>query len=246
MKSLKRTLFGTYVVLIILLLLGLVKCDGPEETPPNPPIQETFKADVIFCVDCTGSMGGMLSTIKENALSFYSDMKEKCLAYGKEITSMRIKVIAFRDLPDTPAYEESPFYLMPVQAQSFKAFVSNLSANGGGDAPEIAYDALGLAINSAWLNESDVHQVIILWTDAPSHPLTSAVPGPASFQQMTSDWDTKMNSYGKRLILFAPEDPSWSSITDSWDKTVRHDVGLGSGLSDLDYEKIIRALSESI
>lgn len=246
MKSLKITLVGTYVVLIILLLLGLVKCDDPEKTTPIPPIQETFKADVIFCIDCTGSMGSMLSTIKENALSFYSDMKEKCLVYGKEITSMRIKVIAFRDITDTHAYEESPFYLMPVQAYTFNAFVSNLSANGGGDTPEIAYDALGLAINSSWINESDVHQVIILWTDAPSHPLTSTVPGPVSFQQMTSDWITKMNSQGKRLILFAPEDPSWLSITDSWDKIVRHDVSLGSGLSDLDYEEIIRALSESI
>ena len=246
MKSLKRTLFGTYVVLIILLLLGLVKRDGTEETPPNPPIQETFKADVIFCVDCTGSMGGMLSTIKENALSFYSDMKEKCLAYGKEITSMRIKVIAFRDFPDTPAYEESPFYLMPVQAQSFKAFVSNLSANGGGDAPEIAYDALGLAIDSDWLNEADVHQVIILWTDAPSHPLSSSIPGPSSFEQMTNNWNSKMDPQGKRLILFAPDDVTWTSIIDTWDKTIRHDVALGSGLSDFDYEKIIRALSESI
>lgn len=242
MKSLKRILVGTYVVLIILLLLGLVKCDGPSETPPNPPIQETFKADVIFCIDCTGSMGGMISTIKRNALNFYSDMKDKCLKYGKEITSMRIKVIAFRDFSDTFVYEPSPFYMIPLQEQSFSSFVSNLSANGGGDAPERGYDALSLAINSEWLNETDVHQVIILWTDAPSHPLSS----PASFEQLTSNWNSKMSQQGKRLILFAPDDITWTSITDTWDKTIRHDVALGSGLSDFDYEKIIRALSESI
>lgn len=246
MKSLKRILVGTYIVLVILLLLGLVKCDGPSVTPPNPPIQETFKADVIFCIDCTGSMGGMISTIKKNALNFYSDMKEKCLTYGKEITSMRIKVIAFRDLLDTFMYEPSLFYTLPLQEQSFNSFVSNLSANGGGDAPEIAYDALGLAIDSDWLNEADVHQVIILWTDAPSHPLSSSIPGPSSFEQMTNNWNSKMNPQSKRLILFAPDDVTWTSITDTWDKTIRHDVALGSGLSDLDYEKIIRALSESI
>ena len=248
MKSLKRVLVWTYIVLIILLLLSLIKCDGPQDVNPqvNPPIQETFKADVVLCIDCTGSMGGMISKIKDNALNFYSDMKGKCLAYGKEITSMRIKVIGFRDVSDSQAYEESPFYVIPRQAGDFQSFVSHLEANGGGDGPEMAYDALGLAIDSEWLGGSDVHQVIILWTDAPSHPLSPAVPGPTSFQQMTNNWNTKMSTHGKRLIIFAPDDVSWTNITGSWDKTIRHDVNSGSGLSDVDYENIVRALSESI
>lgn len=245
MKSLKTVLAATYVILIILLLLSLIKCEGPSASP-HPPIRETFKADVVLCIDCTGSMGGMINTIKENALSFYPDMKEKCLSYGKDITSIRIKVVAFRDIPDMPAYEQSPFYSIPLQADDFQSYLSHLKADGGGDAPEIAYDALGLAMISAWMNEEDVHQVIILWTDAPSHPLNSTIPGPTSFDQMTKMWTDEMNAHSKRLILFAPEDETWTVITDSWDKTMRHDVGFGTGLSDIDYEKIIEALSESI
>lgn len=244
MKSLKTTLIATYIILIILLLLGLIKCEGTSRE--NPPIQETFKADVVLCIDCTGSMESIIRTVKNNALSFYADMKDKCLTYGKDISSMRIKVIAFRDTSDSPAYEQSGFFNIPEQASSFRSFVSNLKADGGGDTPEMAHDALGLAINSDWLNEDDVRKVIILWTDAPSHPLSSSIPGPTSFEQLTNYWRTKMNAHNKRLILFAPNDATWATITDSWDRVFRHDVSLGAGLSDIDYEKIIKVLSESI
>lgn len=243
MKSLKTILWATYIVLIILLLLSLLKCDGPAE---HPPIKETFKADVVLCIDCTGSMAGMINTIKKNALRFYPDMKEKCLSYGKEITSMRIRVIGFRDLSDRLPYEQSGFFNLPEQSAEFKSYVSHFNADGGGDAPEIAYDALGLAMTSEWLDERDVRQVIILWTDAASHPISSFVPGPTSFGQMTNIWNEEMNARGKRLILFAPEDITWTTITDSWDNTTRHDVSYGTGLAEIDYEKIIKALSESI
>lgn len=251
MKSLKATLVATYIVLIILLLLTLLKCEGqkvndakdPQKPRETPVIKETFKADVVMCIDWTGSMEGLLNTIKENALSFYPDMKEKCLSYGKEITSMRISVIGFGDLSDSLPYEQSPFFNMPDQEEEFRNFVLQMKMTNGGDRDEIGYDALGLAMSSDWLTGEDVHQVIVLWTDAPSHPLSPSVPGPRSLDEMKDLWYTKMNQEGKRLILFSPGE-TWSPLTGMLDKSVRHDVS--SGFSDEDYEEIIRALSESI
>jgi len=260
MKKLKIILAAVYVIIIILLLLSFIKCDHKSSivTSPNAPIhrpdsipekiviKEKFKADVVMCIDCTISMYNIINTIKNNALTFYPDLKQKCISQGKEITSMRIRVIGFRDFSDTPTFETSPFYDIPSKEADFKKFVENLSAKGGGDFPERGYDALAMAVNSDWSRSEDIHQIIILWTDDSSHPLSGLNGVPPTIEQLKSLWKSKMSQKGKRLILFAPADDSWVSIEHDWDKTSRHDVNTGGGLSDVDYEEILKTLSETI
>ena len=209
-------------------------------------IKEKFNADVVMCIDCTSSMSSLIGTIKKNALNFYPDMKRKCESQGKEILSMRIKVIAFRDLCDDKPFESSEFFRMPEQEHDFRSFVSNLKDYGGGDNPERAYDAISLALLSNWNTNTDVRKVIILWTDVASHPLSGRIPEARNFEELSSLWNTKLQSNSKRLILFAPSHPTWTEIETNWDKTIRHDVTSGGGLTDVDYNEILRTLSESI
>lgn len=262
MKTLKTLLISVYVIIIILLLLGLLKCEHKTTTIKQPVrdsfihnrdtiqqkivIKEKFKADVVMCIDCTSSMNNIISTIKKNALTLYSDLKQKCISQGKEITSMRIRVIGYRDLGDTTPFETSEFYDIPEMETDLKNFVSHLSPVGGGDSPEHAYDALAMAINSSWKKENDVHQIIILWTDNASHPLSGKNGVPSSYNEFKALWEEKMSPKGKRLILFAPEVDSWTILGESWDNTTRHDVNTGGGLSDVDYEEILKTLSEKI
>jgi len=201
-------------------------------------VKETFNADVVMCIDCTNSMSGIIGTIKNHASNFYSDIKRKSIENGKKILSMRIKVIGFRDLSDMQPFKTSAFFTMPEQESAFKSFISNLRADGGGDSPERGYDALSMAMQSNWSTADNTRQVIILWTDAPSHPLSST-----SFEELTSSWNSKPN---KRLILFAPSYPSWNNLEHKWENTVRRDVNSGGGLTDVDYDEIIKTLSESI
>lgn len=256
MDALKRILISVYAVIIILLLLSMIKCDrqvtqqelsvSTDTIIPKPVIKESFKADVVMCIDCTNSMNGIIETIKNNALTFYPDLKRKCVEQGKAVTSMRIKVIGFRDLGDALPFEESTFFDIPKEENNFKAFVSNLRPFGGGDNPELGYDALGRAINSDWLYGNDVHQVIILWTDDGSHSLSGRSSNAANMNQLTSLWNNKMSAKGKRLILFAPSDRSWTKLVNNWDNTTRHDVNAGGGLSDIDYNEILKTLSETM
>lgn len=262
MKKLKFILLSVYVIIIILLLLSFIKCNHkrvqsheprPEvpihrndSVPKKVVIKEKFKADVVMCIDCTGSMSNIINTIKNNALTFYPDLKQKCIEQGKEITSMRIKVIGFRDIRDTSPFEVSSFFDIPEKEDNFKSFVSCLVPMGGGDVPEHGYDALSLAINSEWKNGDDVHQIIILWTDVASHPLSGLTSEPMSLDGLLSLWNEKMNQKGKRLILFAPADNSWTTIEENWDKSTRHDVTSGGGLSDVDYEEILKTISETM
>lgn len=250
MKALKTILISVYVIIIILLLLSLLRCrnDVPQHTDiiPKPVIKEKFKADVVMCIDCTSSMNNIINTIKNNALTFYPDLKQRCISQGKEITSMRIRVIGFRDVGDTTPFEKSEFYNIPDRKDDFKNFVSHLLPAGGGDDPEHGYDALAMAINSDWRKEKDVHQIIILWTDNASHPLSGMNGVPASVEELKSQWNEKMNNKGKRLVLFAPLDVSWTELEKTWNNTTRHDVSTGGALSDVDYEDILKTLSERI
>ena len=221
--------------------------DDEDESEDFPvPVKEEFMADVVMCIDCTGSMDNIINTIKTNALNFFPDMKRKCAEKGKRITSMRLKVIAFRDFDDAPPFQESGFYNLPEQETDFKSFVGALVAIGGGDAPERGYDALDLAMGSVWSKEPKARQAIILWTDAASHPLSARSTTAKSFSELTDLWKSKMGKNSKRLIIFAPDESSWNVIENSWENTKRHDVASGGGLSDVDYEEIINALSESI
>lgn len=244
MKGLKVILVLTYIIIIILLLLSLKKCNHNGNR--SFVIKEKFNADVVMCIDCTSSMSSLIGTIKKNALNFYPDMKRKCESQGKEILSMRIKVIAFRDLCDDKPFESSEFFRMPEQEHDFRSFVSNLKDYGGGDNPERAYDAISLALLSNWSTNSDVRKVIILWTDVASHPLSGRISEARNFEELSSLWNTKLQSNNKRLILFAPSHPTWTVIETNWDKTIRHDVSTGGGLTDVDYNEILRTLSESI
>ena len=273
MKFLRTFLTSIYVVLIILLLLRC--CDGCHRTPPMPttptqptptpspttpdepevPIKESFKADVVMCIDVTGSMEAIINTIKENALRFYPDLKARCRREGKDIKSMRIRVIGFRDYP-IPAgnvpmpsigvpFEMSDFFKMPTQEEDFRSFVANLQPIGGGDGPEAGYDALALALKSEWDRSDDVRQVVILWTDDASQPAGRNPEVVKDYGELESLWKN-MSSSKKRLFLFVPQHPTWEALARQWDKTICRDVTLGGGLTDVDYEEILRTISERV
>lgn len=242
MKGLKIILTLTYVIIILLLLLSLKKCNNNTIV-----IKEKFNADVVMCIDCTSSMSSIIGTIKNNALNFYPDIQKRCIEQGKEILSMRVKVIAFRDFCDEKPFEESSFYSFPEQENEFKYFVHNLKDYGGGDDPERAYDALSMAIKSDWSNNPNTRKVIILWTDVSSHPLSGMTPsGIQDFDELTYIWNTKFPKESKRLIMFVPSHATWNIIENNWENAKRHDVTTGGGLTDVDYNEILRTLSESI
>ena len=55
-----------------------------------------------------------------------------------------------------------------------------------------------------------------------------------------------MNQEAKRLVLFAPDKPAWTQISGSWDNVLHYPSEAGKGLVDVDYEKILAAISKTI
>lgn len=220
-----------------------------------------YYVDIVMCIDCTGSMGDLLDTVKNNALKFYPDLKDRCDKKDKDITQLRIRVIGFRDFyaDGANAIEDSGFLNIPDQEADFKDFIHKLQPNGGGDEPENGLEALAMAINSDWTTGGDRRRhVIVVWSDASTHPLGRAESKneyypqdmPDNFDELTDWWEDeqtgKMRKSAKRLLLYTPDASSWTDIAVNWSNTIQYPSKAGEGLSDVDYETILSSIVNSI
>lgn len=221
-----------------------------------------YNVDIVMCIDCTGSMGGLLDNVKNNALKFYPDLKESCAKKDKEISELRIKVIAFRDFnaDGDNALNETEFFRIPEQEDDFRHFINGLSPRGGGDEPENGLEALALAMKSDWTTGGDKRRhVIVVWSDASTHPLETPITKneyypqdmPANLDELTNWWEDEQSGVmpsrtAKRLVIFAPDASAWTEIGLNWANTIHHPAKAGEGLTDVDYETIMATIANSI
>lgn len=97
-----------------------------------------YNVDIVMCIDATGSMNGILNTVKRNALNFYDDLVAQMQRKGKQINDLRIRVIVFRDYiaDGDQAMLATDFFAMPREREEFRELVATIKAHGGGDDPE--------------------------------------------------------------------------------------------------------------
>ena len=213
-----------------------------------------------MCIDCTGSMAGIMDTVKTNALKFYPDLKSALDAKDKHVDTLRIKVIAFRDFyaDGSEALIESEFFTLPGDQTNFQSFVNSLEPKGGGDEPENGLEALALAIKSDWNKSGDKRrEIVVMYTDASAHPLDKATDKPTSypqgipknFNELTDIWsgqDTYVSQTAQRLIIYAPDCQPWSDISNEWENAIHYASRAGEGLQEIDYETILSAIVKSV
>lgn len=221
----------------------------------------TYNVDMVFCIDCTGSMRKIIDIVKSNALNFYHDVTAVMEKKHKYITQLRVRVVAFRDyLADAEnAMLVTDFFKLPQEAAEFEKCVSSLKADGGGDIPEDGLEALAYAIKSKWDTEGmKRRQVIVVWTDAETHPLgygrdSKYYPNgmARNLAELSAWWGGAqqrgyVDNNAKRLLLFAPDKPDWNVISENWDNVLHFPSEAGDGLQNLEYEEIINTISNSI
>lgn len=222
-----------------------------------------YAVDIVMCIDATGSMNHTLVHVKESALSFHTRLNKVMHDKGKAISQLRLKVIAFRDFGDRAddAIAQTDFLLLPDQAADFDRFVRGLHATGGGDWPESGLEALSLAVQSPWEQGLDRRRhVIVLFTDAPAHPLgapdqvaaqTYPQSIPRSMNELFEQWGPSQNPHvmdnsAKRLLLFAPEESPWIEIADDWNNTLYFPSVAGQGLEEYEMDEIIDTIANSL
>lgn len=120
------------------------------------------KVDVVFVLDTTGSMGGMIEAAKEKIWSIASNM-----ASAQPAPEIRIGLVAFRDRGDNFI---TKVHDLSADMDSMYASLMDYQAAGGGDGPESVNKALDDALNKiSWSQEQNTYKVIFLVGDAPPH-----------------------------------------------------------------------------
>ena len=120
------------------------------------------RVDVVFVLDTTGSMGGLIQTAKEKIWSIATTM-----ASAQQTPDIRIGLVAYRDRGD--AYVTKVVDLS-TDLDSVYATLMDFQAHGGGDGPESVNKALYDAVhNISWSGDEQAYQVIFLVGDAPPH-----------------------------------------------------------------------------
>jgi Mg-chelatase subunit ChlD len=135
----------------------------PVATPLiNPVTNQQTKIDVVFVLDTTGSMGGLINAAKEKIWSIASTM-----ASAQSAPEIRMGLVAYRDRGD--AYVTRVLDLSG-DLDSMYAALMDFQADGGGDGPESVNQALYDAVHGvSWNQDQDTYKVIFLVGDAPPH-----------------------------------------------------------------------------
>ncbi|MGB5328786.1 MAG: vWA domain-containing protein [Gammaproteobacteria bacterium] len=125
------------------------------------PVQ-SHHIEVVFVLDTTSSMSGLIQAAKEKIWSIATTM-----ASAQENPDIKIGLVAFRDRGD--AYTTRVFDLSE-DLDSMYASLMDFRAQGGGDGPESVNQALYDAIHKiSWSTDNNVYKVAFLVGDAPPH-----------------------------------------------------------------------------
>jgi Mg-chelatase subunit ChlD len=133
------------------------------DLPPfNPITHERPRVEVVFVLDTTGSMGGLIQAAKEKIWSIATT-----LASAQPAPEIRMGLVAYRDRGD--AYVTQVVDLSD-DLDSLYARLMDFQASGGGDGPESVNQALYDAVHKiSWSQDPNAYQVVFLVGDAPPH-----------------------------------------------------------------------------
>ncbi|HYN85965.1 MAG TPA: vWA domain-containing protein [Pyrinomonadaceae bacterium] len=132
---------------------------------PRPPIAaEPNTLEMVFVLDTTGSMGGLLEGAKQKIWSIVNEVQQQPAK-----PSVRIGLVAYRDRGD--AYVTQ---VLPLTNDLDRVYTTlmDFRAEGGGDTPENVRRALADAVARAGWSQGKpdrVARIIFLVGDAPPH-----------------------------------------------------------------------------
>ena len=154
-----------------MIALALAACIvvGPltlqEPTKPETPPQ----VEVVFVLDTTGSMGGLLEGAKKKIWSIASE-----IARGKPSPRLKIGLVAYRDKGDAYVTKVTDLH---EDLDKIYAELLAFQPGGGGDTPENVRQGLHDALTKiAWSKDRATLRILFLVGDAPPHLDYTDVP----------------------------------------------------------------------
>lgn len=120
------------------------------------------RIDVVFVLDTTGSMGGLIEGAKAKIWSIANQMVS-----AKPTPRLRIGLVGYRDRGDDYVTKR---YDLSDDIDAVYGHLQGFQAGGGGDTPESVNQALREAVHDmTWTPSRDALKIIFLVGDAPPH-----------------------------------------------------------------------------
>src|SRR5438105_2409529 len=168
MTSMKRFSYGIAAAILtsvvgIGAVSALVLKSAPEPQPPQPPAGDEKTLEMVFVLDTSGSMGGLIEGAKQRIWGIINDVM-KTTAHP----AVRVGLVAYRDHGDQYVTQ-----VLPLTNDLDRVYTTLMDyrAEGGGDTPEDVRQALADGVQKAgWLKPSaNTAQILFLVGDAPPH-----------------------------------------------------------------------------
>ena len=165
MNSLAVRMFtgiATFVIGVAVASLFVFERQGPQIAPVDLG-SNTPALEMVFVLDTTGSMGGLIDGPKQRIWGIVNDVMQ-----SSSHPSVKIGLVAYRDRGD-----EYVTQVLPLTDDLDKVYTTLMEyrAAGGGDGPEDVRRALADGLNKAgWSSHiQNVARIIFLVGDAPPH-----------------------------------------------------------------------------
>jgi uncharacterized protein YegL len=120
------------------------------------------RIDVVFALDTTGSMGGLIAGAKQKIWAIADTIRR-----DNPNADIRIGLVAYRDRGDAYVTEKTE---LTADLQAVYGRLLQVQAAGGGDWPEAVNDALQTAVaRMDWARGAEACRIVFLVGDAPPH-----------------------------------------------------------------------------
>jgi len=166
-KLIAAALFAatTATVALFPYVRDTVAANSPAQLPlvvPELANKVKPRVEVVFVLDTTASMSGLIEAAKEKIWSIASTM-----ASANQAPEVRMGLVAYRDRGD--AYVTKVVDLS-TDLDSMYATLMDFRAEGGGDGPESVNQGLYDAVHRvSWSHDENTYRVVFLIGDAPPH-----------------------------------------------------------------------------
>lgn len=216
----------TRAILIVLALL----LPGVGAFAPDAPPASCFEvgaapvADVLFLLDLTGSMGGVLSSAKSEATAIMGDL-------AAQVPDIRFAAASHMDYPNSYSYPgysafygnagDYPWRLdqdLTTSTSAVQAAINGMSLGDGGDGPESYVTAMYEATESvSWGNGRT--RVVVFFADNVPHDL---------------EWNGRNTGGepGRDAIAMTADDLDWQTVVANMSDVGIRVVGIDSGGAD--------------
>lgn len=152
----------TFSRAIVLAAAVLVASVSTTSAAPVERKDQKPQVEVVFCLDTTGSMSGLIEGAKQKIWSIVNQ-----IASGRPIPEIKVGLLAYRDRGDQYV---TKMFALTADLDEVHKNLREFKADGGGDSPESVNQAINESVvKFKWSKEKETLRIIFLVGDAPPH-----------------------------------------------------------------------------